>query len=41
MITEDDSFTNRNLNKGGALELAVQVKVTGDPLIGIKDDALN
>ena len=39
-ITEVDSFTNRNLNDGGTSEIAVQVNVIDNPLIGI-DNALN
>ena len=31
---EDDPYTNRNLNEGGSVALAVQVKVTDNPMIG-------
>ena len=41
MITEDDPFNNINLNLGDSAALAVQVKVTDNPLIGKGGDAVN
>ena len=40
-ITEDDPFTNVNLNLGDGAALAVQVKVIDNPLIGKGGDAVN
>ena len=41
MITEDDPLNNVNLNLGDSAALAVQVKVTDNPLIGKGGDAVN
>ena len=41
MITEDDPFTNMNLNLGDSAAIAVQVKVTDNPLIGKGGDAVH
>ena len=37
----DESFTKINLNEGEGDPLALQFKITDDPLIGLGGDAMN
>ena len=41
MIFVDEPFTKINLNEGDGDPLAIQFKVTDDPLIGFGVDAVN